>query len=762
MYLAGSESGDNIRVSILTEVPTACPSTTPAPVVFQKFLENCEKTRATITLPLPTSLFNCTYKTPNDYAVTFYVMLEVDLASDVCSLPEPPIGSTTTGYWAGNRMKALSPTCQYITVKADCMPSTCDPGPLLSADVSRQTTVSSSSNNVLPIVIGVSVGTGVLVLAIIGGVLYTRKRQREEALRRKLNRKYAGGFDDDESVITSDEEDPDELDFSGKSHYAAAYQSGAFGAVRSMFMGRSALFSRAPRGAGSMAMAARHAHAGPGFASVTQVGGHYAASEAAPSMSMGQGWHDHDRISQARYADKYASGGVPMTPTSPAIGSVRAGPAAGLPYASGSYNMSASYSMAFTGRGSANIPANAPPRSEIVSAALVEIETHEDQYQLARMSGKLTKKQQATAAASGASRTSVLSPRTTTPQVARVTPKSPSLPRPMPAVTPQPGVTTAQIAEQLGMVESAAGSPAGYGSGSLDPALAAQREISQVQAAMMAGPPADMLPENASAFINPLAMMGGAVMDEDSDVDESRLPDSRAGSSFMPLPKRMTRPDVAPSTRAATGLVSWEAARAASKKTLEPAGSGARAGGAGAGTGRTASDEGDGEALQSRRAGGGGGEIQPDEAADAGPGQSLLAADMAARALGPAPAGFGQAGGGTQGGGVEYSLSGEAAAAQAREYTFSGEAAGGRTSGPAFRPGVGSAIAEAPEAEGGVELSPQLQLQPQASGSEAGGTLVIPALSPPSASAPASAGGARPGSGSGSGRLAAPRDEAEQ
>lgn len=94
----------------------------------------------------------------------------------------PPDGK----YYAGSRRKAISPGCSYITVTAQCTPSTCERPTLSAEELAAQSGGGGSSSSLMPVIVGVSVGTTVLVLAILGGVLYMRKRQRDEAMRRKL------------------------------------------------------------------------------------------------------------------------------------------------------------------------------------------------------------------------------------------------------------------------------------------------------------------------------------------------------------------------------------------------------------------------------------------------------------------------------------------------------------------------------------------------------------------------------------------------
>ncbi|KAG2432619.1 hypothetical protein HXX76_008959 [Chlamydomonas incerta] len=587
----------------MTDKPDACPVTRQLMYHFPR-TGDCTRRRATLDFAIPPHIFNCSYATPEDFEATFYVQLEVDLAFDTCL---PPDGK----YYAGSRRKAISPGCSYITVTAQCTPSTCDRPTLSAEELAAQNGSSSSSNSLLPVIIGVSVGTGVLVLAILGGVLYARKRQRDEAIRRKLQHKYSGGMEGGEDeLVTSDEEDYDpeddyELDFSGKSNATAAF--GGLGR-NSIFTGRSALFSRSHRSTvggrsltalgggggggyypgggmgGSMIVPPGGGYVGGGFgtgtyasatgAAMMGMGGAYRGgiqSEIQPSFMVGSGGSmvGVDRPTGARrFVEKYerrdTGGHGHGTPLSPG----------GAAYGNAAYGMTsatASYSLAFTGRDSAAISHLHPQP---------EIELHEDNYQLARMSAKMT-----SGGGAGGSGSAAASPAGVAGR------KSPSLPRPAAAVT---GRSAAQVAAELGLESPAGAAAAGHSvtrgagaAGAPPPAPLLAGAAAAAAAAHGAGADVygayenpELVPDNASAFINPLAMMAGesSSSDDDAAVAPSVAAARRAAAAAAPPPR------AAP--RAATGYKSWtQEARMASKQELSPS---STAGGSGSGGGAAA------------------------------------------------------------------------------------------------------------------------------------------------------------------------------
>ncbi|PNH10098.1 hypothetical protein TSOC_003206 [Tetrabaena socialis] len=448
MFLADSSASQadasNVRVCLMTDVPDACPVTSQ--LMYHKADSvDCSKRRATVDVTVPPHIFNCSYATPAEYSATFYVQLEVDLASEECL---PPEGS----FFAGSRRGAISDGCSYITITATCIPSTCET-PILSIDDGSSTnTVAGLSKNLLPVIVGVSVGTAAVILAILGSVFYIRKRRLEESVRRKMQRRFSGAVVAD-SPGSTDTEDADELDFSGRSVTA-------LGRRASVFMGGSALFSRTPR-----STMARHASG--------------LMSEQSPSFLMAQApyeQHPGERLRQqgaVRFADKYNDpqhGGEGSSVRAGATPSSTRGGATYGSAGSAALRASSGDSMAFTGHGSA----------EIVSA---EVDLREDstgqplRYQLARMSAKMADFR---------------------------SPRSPPLPAPAAAVTFSPGRTMAQMASDLGFDRPWESPTTAESHASL--AMGAQGSMFN----------AEMVPESASAFINPLAMM-----DEDDGLQSS-------------------------------------------------------------------------------------------------------------------------------------------------------------------------------------------------------------------------------------------------
>eukprot|EP00198_Chlamydomonas_reinhardtii_P005268 XP_001694604.1 predicted protein [Chlamydomonas reinhardtii] len=501
MYLADSSStqvdASNVRACIVTDKPDACPVTRQLMYHFPRTAD-CTRRRATLDFAIPPNIFNCSYATPEDYEATFYLQLEVDLSFDTCL---PPDGK----YYAGSRRKAISPGCSYITVTAQCTPSTCERPTLSAEELAAQSGGGGSSSSLMPVIVGVSVGTTVLVLAILGGVLYMRKRQRDEAMRRKLQHKYSSGMEggEDELVDTEDEdldpEDDYELDFSGKSNATAAF--GGLGR-NSIFAGRSVLFSRSHRSTvggrsltalgggggyyqggmgGSMIVPPGGGYVGGGY-----MGGGYGTSiyasatgaammgmgvarrggmqsEIQPSYMIGSGGSvvggEYRTPGARRFSTKYERRDTagpghsqPMSPGGGAYGQPMSpgGGAYGLPMSPGGAgygqpmspggaayghapygrnSIAASYSLAFTGRDSAAISHLHPQP---------EIELHEDNYQLARMSTKMMSAGGAAGSGSAAG----------SPAGMTAGRKSPSLPRPAAAVT---GRSVAQVAAELGL-----------------------------------------------------------------------------------------------------------------------------------------------------------------------------------------------------------------------------------------------------------------------------------------------------------------------
>ncbi len=289
----------------------------------------------------------------------------------------------------------------------------------------------------MPIILGSTIGVGVVIAAIIGGILFVRKRQRDESMRLKL------GLDGElSSEFGSDNEAEDaDLDFSAKST--------AFGARASMFMGRSALFSRTHKST-----------AGGRHGSVSMPDGSPVSYLPTPSYAPG------DRRGGARFSDKYTGAG----------GDIGAGPS----------NFNPMYGVRGSGGGAAEggISHN-------------EIELHEDNYSLSRMSSKMPY-------------------------------GMPLLPRPAPAVTASPGRSIGQVAAELGLM-----SPAG-----------------NIATDMLEYNP-ELVPENASAFVNPLAMLDDSDNSDDEDVAAAARGGGGGGGSLarvsrgtaamrMPQPTRRT------------------------------------------------------------------------------------------------------------------------------------------------------------------------------------------------------------------------------
>ena len=252
--------------------------------------------------------------------------------------------------------------------------------------------------------------------------------------------------------------------------------------------------------------------------------------------------------------------GQPMSPGGAAYGHA--------PY--GRNSIAASYSLAFTGRDSAAISHLHPQP---------EIELHEDNYQLARMSTKMMSAGGAAGSGSAAG----------SPAGMTAGRKSPSLPRPAAAVT---GRSVAQVAAELGLESpsGAAGHSVTWGAGAAGapPPAPVLAGAAAAAAAAAHGAGADvygayenpeLVPDNASAFINPLAMMAGesSSSDDDAAVAPSVAAARRAAAAAAAVP------------RAATGYKSWtQEARMASKQELSPsstAGGSGSAGGAPSGGG---------------------------------------------------------------------------------------------------------------------------------------------------------------------------------
>jgi hypothetical protein len=81
---ASNRTAANVRAWIGTGLPDACPSANPFARQYGSSLAvDCNKRRATLDVSVPTSLFNCTVGTTEDFNIVFFLQIEVSLALQV-------------------------------------------------------------------------------------------------------------------------------------------------------------------------------------------------------------------------------------------------------------------------------------------------------------------------------------------------------------------------------------------------------------------------------------------------------------------------------------------------------------------------------------------------------------------------------------------------------------------------------------------------------------------------------------------------------
>ncbi|KXZ49983.1 hypothetical protein GPECTOR_18g139 [Gonium pectorale] len=493
LFLADSSSQpdlSNVRTCILTEPPTTCPATSLL-MYHMGETGDCSKRRATVEVPIPPHVFSCNYSnTTQPYTTTFYLQVEVDLSTNPCS---PPNGT----YYAGSRSKAVR-GCTYITVQATCRPSTCDPP--LAYDQNGVLVIvgpkPSGAKNLLPLVIGVSVGSGVLILALLGGFIYIRKRWRDAALHRKYS---DGGLDYGEEPLTTDDESSYELDFGGHSTTVFGGPVAAAAAARGsvLFNRASMLFGRTPHSErpGGMAGATSHRADASMFSMSPE------ATSPSSAMFPG-GWMPltpQPNPGQAlraqgipRFSDKYCQGSPPAAAGSGGAvaggygvrGAGAAGPAGFMSY----HTNLGSYTTAAPSDGHPHTG----PISGVVSGSQVEV-TEDTHYHLSRLSSKLSQGFYAGAGGAGGAPSIFSSP-------PGLHGRSALLPRPGSIITP------------------AAGRSGGAADMSFGPSMFFNGPGGAAAALDLYDP--EGLPEDANAFINPLAMLVDSSEDDSSVAGE--------------------------------------------------------------------------------------------------------------------------------------------------------------------------------------------------------------------------------------------------